>query len=258
MVKWLLIMFFLGFTVFEVDKKINSGSRGHHLKKSYKSFALLELFTSEGCSSCPPADRLLPQLSSTDASIIPLSFHVDYWDRYGWKDPFSNAAFTGRQGEYAKEFKLESIYTPQLVINGEYELVGSNKASAEEDIRKSLKENALLQLTIDDVKKENDKLSVSCHLKGDFQNCDVLAAIVQKHAEVHVKAGENLGAKLSHINVVRSFLKLPAKEKMDLQIPVPVEMADDKSSTDKQNWQLIIYTQRKDDLKITGAATYNP
>jgi len=201
---------------------------------------------------------LLPQLSSTDASIIPLSFHVDYWDRYGWKDPFSNALFTGRQGEYAKQFKLESIYTPQLVINGEYELVGSNKVSAEKDISKSSRENAPLQLTIDDVKRENDKLSVSCHLEGDFQNCNLLAAIVQKHAEVDVKAGENLGAKLSHTNVVRSFLKLQAKEKMGFQVPVPVELADDKSSTDKQNWQLIIYTQRKDDLKITGAATYNP
>jgi hypothetical protein len=251
-------MFFLGFTVFEVDKKINSGSRGHHLKKSYKSFALLELFTSEGCSSCPPADRLLPQLSSTDASIIPLSFHVDYWDRYGWKDPFSNPLFTSRQGEYAKQFKLESVYTPQLVINGQYELVGSDKVSAEKDISKSLREKAPLQINIDDVKRESDKLSVSCHLEGDFQNCNLLAAIVQKHAEVDVKAGENLGAKLSHTNVVRSFLKLQAKEKMDFQVPVPVELADDKLSTVKQNWQLIIYTQRKDDLKITGAAAYNP
>ena len=228
--KWILIIFFLGLTVFEVDKKINSASRDHHSKKSYQSFAILELFTSEGCSSCPPADRLLPQLASTEANIIPLSFHVDYWDRYGWKDPFSNASFTARQGEYAKQFKLESIYTPELVINGEYELVGSNRSLAETDIRKLLKENAPLQLTIDDVKKENDKLSVSCHLQGDFQNCDLLVAVVQKHAEVNVKAGENHGAKLSHTNVVRSFLKLPAKEKMDFQISVPAEIARDNLS----------------------------
>src|SRR6185295_5652903 len=175
--KWLLIIFLLGFTVFEVDKKINSGSKGHHLKKSYRSFAVLELFTSEGCSSCPPADRLLPQLASTDTKILPLSFHVDYWDRYGWKDPFSNAAFTERQNEYAKQFKLESIYTPQLVINGEYELVGSNKASAEKDITELLKEDAPLQLDVDDVKIENDKLSVNCHLNGNFQNCDLLVAV---------------------------------------------------------------------------------
>ena len=254
--KWVLIVIFLGLAVFEVDKKINSGNKGHHLKKSYQSFAILELFTSEGCSSCPPADQLLPQLAS-GANVIPLSFHVDYWDRYGWKDPFSNSSFTDRQRDYAKQFKLESIYTPQLVINGEYELVGSNRSLAEADIKKLLAENVLLQLNIDDVKKENDTLSVSCHLKGDFQNCDLLVAVVQKHAEVNVKAGENHGVKLSHTNVVRSFLKLPAKEKMDFQVPVPVE-GNVNSSTNEQNWQLIIYTQQKDDLKITGAAVYNP
>lgn len=255
--KWILIIFFLGFTVFEVDKNINPAGK-HHLKKSFPSFAILELFTSEGCSSCPPADRLLPQLASTDVNIIPLSFHVDYWDRYGWKDPFSNASFTDRQRDYAKRFKLESIYTPQLVINGAYELVGSNKSAAETDIRKLLKETATVQLIIDDVKKENDKLSASCYLKGDFQNCDLFVAVVQKHAEVNVKAGENDGAKLSHTNVVRSFLKLPANEKIDFQISVPVELTGDNSFANKQNWQLVIYSQRRDDLKITGAALYNP
>jgi len=251
--KWILIIFFLGLTVFEVDKKINSAGK-HHSKRSFQSFAILELFTSEGCSSCPPADRLLPQLASTDIHIIPLSFHVDYWDRYGWKDPFSNESFTERQRDYAKQFKLESIYTPELVINGQYELVGSNKSVAEADIKKSLKETAPLQLIIDDVKKENDTLSVSCYLKGDHQNCDLIAAVVQKHAEVNVKAGENHGAKLSHTNVVRSFLKLPAKEKTDLRISVPAELFNDN----KQNWQLVIYTQRRDDLRITAAAVYNP
>src|ERR1043165_5318477 len=103
--KWLLIIFLLGLTVFEVDKKINSASSNHRSKRSFRSFAILELFTSEGCSSCRPADRLLPELASTEAGIIPLSFHVDYWDRYGWKVPFSNASFTDRQREYAKEFK---------------------------------------------------------------------------------------------------------------------------------------------------------
>ena len=255
--KWILGVIFLGLAVFEVDKKINSGNKGHHLKRSYQSFAILELFTSEGCSSCPPADRLLPHLAS-EANVIPLSFHVDYWDRYGWKDPFSNSSFTDRQRGYAKQFKLESIYTPQLVINGEYELVGSNRSAAEKNIAKSLKEDGPLQLIIDDVKKEKDKLSVSCHLSGSFQNCELLAAVVQKHAEVNVKAGENHGAKLSHTNVVRSFLKLPAKEKMDFQIPVPVDLASNHSAANRQNWQLITYIQRKDDLKVSGAATYDP
>jgi len=251
--KWMLIIIFLGLTVFEIDKKINSADK-HHSKRSLQSFAILELFTSEGCSSCPPADRLLPQLASTDVHIIPLSFHVDYWDRYGWKDPFSNSSFTDRQREYAKKFMLESIYTPQLVINGQYEMVGSNKSVAETDIRKLLKETTQLQVIINDVKKENDNLAVSCYLKGDLQNCDLIAAVVQKHAEVNVKAGENSGAKLSHTNVVRSFLKLPAKGKTDFQVTVPDELVNNNT----QNWQLVIFAQRRDDLKITAAALYNP
>src|SRR4029078_4059430 len=174
------------------------------------------------------------------------------------KDPFSDALFTERQNQYAKQFKLESIYTPQLVINGEYELVGRDRSAAEKNIAKSLKEDGPLQLIIDDVKKEKDKLSVSCPLSGSFQNCELLAAVVQKHAEVNVKAGENHGAKLSHTNVVRSFLKLPAKEKMDFQIPVPVDLASNHSAAHRQNWQLITYIQRKDDLKVSGAATYDP
>lgn len=256
--KWILIIGFLGLTVFEVDKKINSAGR-RHSKKPFQSFAILELFTSEGCSSCPPADRLLPQLASTDANVIPLSFHVDYWDRYGWKDPFSNTSFTDRQREYAKQFKLESIYTPQLVINGVYELVGSNRSAAETDIRKLLSENASLQLILDDMKKnEKDQLSANCYLKGNFQNCDVFVAVVQKHAEVNVKAGENQGAKLSHTNVVRSFLKLPASEKVSFQIQLPAELTSEHSSVIKQNWQLIVYAQQRDNLKIRGAALYNP
>ena len=90
---------------------------------SYAPIAVLELFTSEGCSSCPSADRLLPQLAKLDSNIIPLSFHVDYWNRLGWTDPFSSSEYSERQRSYASHLKLESVYTPQLVVNGEYELV---------------------------------------------------------------------------------------------------------------------------------------
>lgn len=255
--KWLLIIIFSGLAIFGMVKKNDREKKGSG-PKSFNSFALLELFTSEGCSSCPPADRLLPQLATIDANIIPLSFHVDYWNNLGWKDPFSNSEFSQRQQNYRRRFNLESIYTPQLVINGEYELVGSNRSAAEVGIKKLLKENAIVKITIDEVKKENNKLSVNCHLEGDWRKSDLLAAIVQRHAEMNVKAGENHGATLSHTNVVRTFLGQPAKEKMNFEISLPDNISNNNLSADKQGWQLIIYTQQKNDLKITGVVIYNP
>ena len=92
-----------------------------------KGFVVMELFTSQGCSSCPAADEILGNYAKTnDGNIFPISFHVDYWNRLGWVDSFSNPAYTLRQNEYASKFNLESIYTPQLIINGQKELVGSD------------------------------------------------------------------------------------------------------------------------------------
>lgn len=210
-----------------------------------QSFALLELFTSEGCSSCPPADRLLPQLASTNPKIIPLSFHVDYWNHLGWTDPFSSAEFSERQKTYASQFHLESIYTPQLIINGEYELVGSNRSTAEEDIKRVLKEKPQVEISINEVRRTTNKLSVSCTLTGDLSQTQLTAALVQRHAEMKVKAGENSGAKLSHTNVVRSFIQQLAQKKMNVEIDIPQNLADD-------NMQLVLYAQRRTDLKITG------
>ena len=255
--KWIIILILSGGAAFGIAKNNSHGSKKLiQSKNASNSFVVLELFTSEGCSSCPPADRLLPQLANEDVNIIPLSFHVDYWNNLGWKDPFSSSKFSDRQREYGEHFKLESIYTPQLIINGEYELVGSNKAVAEADIQKLLKETAPVKLTIDEVNKTDNKLNVTCHLEGSWQNSDLLAVVVQKHAEMNVKAGENRGAKLSHTNVVRSIIEQPAKEKMNFEIDLPNELKNDTGG--KQGWQLVIYTQQKSSLKITGVATYNP
>jgi hypothetical protein len=225
-----------------VPKKING---------SLTSAAVLELFTSEGCSSCPPADRLLPQLADLDASVIPLSFHVDYWNHLGWKDPFSKAEFSERQRAYGERFHLESIYTPQLIINGEYELVGSSRSTAEADIKKVLSEKPGVEIKIDEVTRHENELSVSCHLSGNWKNTNLAAAVVQKHAEVQVKGGENSGKKLSHLNIVRAFVEKPSESKMNFQVEIPTDLKDD-------NLQLILYVQQQGDLKVAGAAVYLP
>jgi hypothetical protein len=216
---------------------------------SYAPVAVLELFTSEGCSSCPSADRLLPQLAKLDSNIIPLSFHVDYWNRLGWTDPFSSSEYSERQRTYSRQLNLDGVYTPQLVINGEYELVGSNRGNAESAIKTVLKEKSAVKLTVDNVKMGTDKISFLVHTEGDFKKTDLLAALVQKQATMNVKAGENSGAKLSHTNVVRVFSRQTAADKNEFILGFPANLAND-------NWQLIIFAQQKTDLKITGAIVY--
>ena len=125
-----------------------------------KSPVLVELFTSEGCSSCPPADRALTflekQQPNSDAEIITLSLHVTYWDDLGWKDKFSSMLFTQRQELYSQRFNLDSIYTPQMVIDGNYELVGSDLTRAQKLISESAKnQKAKVEIT-----NTNDKLKI--------------------------------------------------------------------------------------------------
>jgi hypothetical protein len=232
---------------------ISKNKRGVHSKSatgSYAPIAVLELFTSQGCSSCPSADKLLPQLAMIDSNIIPLSFHVDYWNRLGWTDPFSSSEYSERQRSYARQLNLESVYTPQLVVNGEYEMVGSNRGKAESAIKSVLKENALVQLTIDNIKINADKISFYVYAAGDFTKTDLLAALVQKQAMMNVRTGENSGAKLSHTNVVRVFSRKTAVDRNEFELELPKNISND-------NWSLIIYAQQKKDLKVTGAVIYN-
>lgn len=212
----------------------------------HASFALLELFTSEGCSSCPSADRLLPQLAK-DSNVIVLSFHVDYWDRLGWKDRFSDAAYTERQRTYASRLGLESIYTPQLIINGRHELVGSNEAGARQYIAQAKNDTPSVEIRIDEIKENGNHLDVRCHLEGDIRNTQLLSALVERSADTQVGGGENRGVKLVHTNVVRSFSMQKAASQMQLSVIVPKDLSGDKR-------RLILYTQR-DDLRITGAVS---
>lgn len=218
---------------------------------AYSPVAILELFTSEGCSSCPSADNLLPQLAKIDSTVIPLSFHVDYWNRLGWTDPFSNSQFSERQRDYATQLNLESVYTPQLIVNGTYEFVGSNRSKAESAIGKVLKEKATVKLEVDEVRKRDNKLLFSIYAEGDIAKSKLLAVIVQKQVTMNVKAGENSGAKLTHTNVVRTFDMQTAKSKNEFSLSIPNDITDNQ-------WELIVYTQQENKLKITGALKYTP
>ena len=166
---------------------------------------IVELFTSEGCESCPPADVLLQQLASSQpvagAQIIPLGLHVDYWDQLGWKDRFSSSAFTGRQRVYGARFNLDSVYTPQLVVDGRSELVGSDAVGARKAITRALSgPHGVLRIE----RRGNEVVVVADDLP-QHGRADVYVAVTEDRLTTRVTSGENHGRTLTHTAVVRSL-----------------------------------------------------
>ncbi|MBI3401544.1 MAG: DUF1223 domain-containing protein [Acidobacteria bacterium] len=171
---------------------------------------LVELFTSEGCEDCPPADKVLEQLIAAPPAgveVIGLGEHVDYWDQLGWKDRFSSHALTARQGLYAARFANDSIYTPQMVVDGRSEFVGSDAAAARRAIGKAMAQShgaikidigaelarpLRITLTITDLPKVT---------RGD--RADIIVAITEDGLRTDVKRGENKGRVLTHAAVAR-------------------------------------------------------
>jgi hypothetical protein len=180
---------------------------------------IVELFTSEGCSSCPPADALLQKLDQTQPApgvfIIALSEHVDYWDRLGWKDPFSSPVYSRRQEAYSRRFRLDSVYTPQVVVDGTSEALGSDAHQIHAAIEQSIKADAdKVQVTISPVFKNRQGVA-TLHIqvarsdkssaRGDAR---VMIALAENSVVSHVLRGENSGRKLDHVAVVRSLRDL--------------------------------------------------
>lgn len=172
---------------------------------------LLELFTSEGCSSCPPADRLLQKLDREQpvngADVIVLSEHVDYWNHDGWVDPFSSPVFSKRQRDYATLLGSE-VYTPQLVIDGRNQVVGNDKSSVEHAIRDA-EGRPKIPVNVTG-KREADQIAVHVDigpLEGS-KTAGVYLVLASDQARSHVEHGENAGRDLEHVAVVRSVVKI--------------------------------------------------
>ena len=172
---------------------------------------VVELFTSEGCSDCPPADDLLRKLERTQpvagVEIIGLEEHVDYWDHLGWKDPFSSAGVTSRQNNYAGLFHQDSVYTPQMVVDGLAQFVGSDADQAEAQITRAA---TLPQASVVVSDSGNNHVSVvvtsiPSYAAGSLR---LLLAITEEGLKSDVKRGENQGAILAHGSVVRSLTDL--------------------------------------------------
>lgn len=215
---------------------------------------VVELFTSEGCSSCPPADELLTrvghQRTKNGAEIIPLGFHVDYWDHQGWRDRFSSHTYTERQEKYAARFRLEGPYTPQMVVDGETEFVGSDSARAE---------NAILQATGRQQKADvqlswitPDKLLARVTAAENSAPADVRLAITEDNLSNKVAAGENDGRVLHHSAVVRDFRLLGQLNQGKFQLEIPVKPEQEWKT---QDLHAVVFVQRIDDGSIEGAAS---
>lgn len=221
----------------------------------FQPIAVIELFTSEGCSTCPPADKLLAatikDANAGNKKIFGLAFHVDYWNRLGWRDSFSTKQFTSRQNMYVQALNLNGAYTPQIVVNGTAEIVGSDKAMLDKILSKALNTKSLAEFTGLKAVLNDSNLMLSYQLKGDFSNSHVNVALVSIREATAVKAGENKGSQLQHTNVVRKFVSAEALSAGSIEL-------DNIPTVQSGNLMVIVYVQKNSSLQITGAASINP
>jgi hypothetical protein len=216
-----------------------------------KGFVVIELFTSEGCSSCPPADAVVAKIQkeSNNKPVYILAFHVDYWNSAAWKDAFSGADYSHRQKQYAAWLHLQSVYTPQIVVNGKTEFVGSEEGTLRNAIKTSLQVNAIAWLTLSDVKVNRNKLSLQYLAQGNTGNSVLILALLQKSAQTKVAGGENGGRTLSHVQIVRGLKEIKLKGSNGAaEIDLP-------TGFDTTQGELIAFIQNTSSGTITGATS---
>ncbi len=216
---------------------------------TYKPVIVLELFTSQGCSSCPPADVLLNKVKQQyPDKVFALSYHVDYWNYIGWEDPFSQNNYTKKQRFYNQKFHYRSNYTPQLVVNGKEHFVGSNSAKLTSKIIEYGKLQAINNITISSAKQNNNSIAFSYEVKGELADKELRAVLVLDERITSVKRGENRNRTLKNSNIVvtEQYFKLNApKGKGVIQIPTIVAKNDSIT--------LLLVTENEV-ADITGAA----
>ena len=225
---------------------------------------IVELFTSQGCSSCPPADDLLRSLARNQpvpgATIIPLSQHVDYWDRLGWRDPFSSPRFTARQKSYASALDAASIYTPQMVVDGRVGLVGSRGVEVRAAIREARdRPRVPVRIAVDSHPRSRvvevtaevgpDRLAVAAEAIGAW------LAITESGLETDVRAGENRFRRLHHTGVVRHLERLDtlAAQAATAGRSVRARLRLHADWT-RERLHAVVFLQERESMRIVGAA----
>jgi hypothetical protein len=230
----------------EIDK--NQTLENNQLKD--QSFAVVELFTSEGCSSCPPAEDVFAGLrvKTPDLKIYRLAFHVDYWNSLGWKDPFSSKEYSERQYEYASALRTET-YTPMMIVNGKLPFTGSDKKMALKRIKEEFEKQPLNSIELNAIPdKINKTVTVNYKITGVKGELVINIAAVERYADSRVTGGENSGKNLHHENIVRAFKTIVLdKNYGTITVSLPIDLSP-------ENFNIIAYTQNPESKIITGAA----
>ena len=252
MMKTIAILILVGFSA--------AADRSWAATDSSASPLLVELFTSEGCSSCPPADVWLQQIDAAQpvpgVRLIVLSEHVDYWNHDGWKDPFSSSWISDRQSAYVRALGLKSPYTPQVIVDGTTDLQLSDAQQVEQTFQKAATTPKLsiriLQAAVDP--KNPGVVRVQVEVQGNSTNrsADIYEVVALDHAESQVLRGENSGKHLTHVAVMENLTKIGRLEKgKTFSREVETKL---KPGTDPGNVRFIVFAQEPGPGRVLGVA----
>jgi hypothetical protein len=232
--------------------------------EDHRAPVIVELFTSEGCASCPPADSLLARMEKfqpvAGARVIALEEHVDYWNQLGWVDPFSSPNYRARQNDYGLAFHADNIYTPQMVVNGQVAFVGSDSNRAYQVIGAAKQaQTTLVDLSNTPNAKDPDMVDLSVRVTNPRNAkpsaADVYLAITESELESLVSRGENSGRRLRHAPVVRSFGIIGRIDPTGSNVGQITNTLRLPQEWRRENLRAVVFVQEHGSLRITGAAT---
>ncbi|HTF38302.1 MAG TPA: DUF1223 domain-containing protein [Blastocatellia bacterium] len=225
---------------------------------------LVELFTSEGCSSCPPADELLTRLEQTQpvdgAEVIALSEHVDYWNRLGWADPYSSSEFSARQNDYARAFDTDGVYTPQMIVDGRAQFVGSDSDRARKAIAGALRDSKAT-MTVNLASEDTRAGSITLDVRADRpqnvsegDSAEVLLAITESGLRSSVSRGENAGRRLSHTAVIRKLTALGSVDSQGGAQFVAKPVVQISRGWKRESLKAVVFVQERTSRRVLGVA----
>ncbi len=212
------------------------------------SFVIVELYTSQGCSSCPRADKVLEQIAEEykNKNVIPLGFHVDYWDRLGWKDTFSKQEFSQRQYGYSQRFRNSTVYTPQMIVNGVSEFNGGDKSKAFTIIDKNIKTKVSAKLN-GKINELGKKLPIDYSVSDIvFDRYTMNIVLVKNKEKVNIRRGENSNRQIVYQNIVIDLKTINANKKGRITLNKPKDYS-------KENYTVVLFLQENNNGPIISA-----